>query len=440
MARLLTESEFKKRRPNGSYDRYLKWILKHGSPEMKRLARAAINARSGGGGGGKGSGGGGGGGAPSWLFGRPLTYEEMQSLAAAEAEAALAPSRSEIERQIAQTVAQAKAQGKSITEIAAAMMPFLKSVGPSVQAAYQGAAGAITGSAAGFSGEARRVAEETAREVQDALARRGLPQESIDAAGQVASDAGAADVLYGVSGYIPGGAMEHEGAAAAAYGARLPSIFASIGKQDALALEKQAAEVSQGLRQQLVDLQARFPGLKAEALARLMESELARESARIERQRLKLAKRAMGLDVRRQRFDEEIERARLSLESERLRDEKREEREKKKEERSILVNRRNKALEDMRERITLFVMDTIKPVKDPSQPTSIFDIQLPGEGGASGSGEGSLTREQILDLVMRKFGLDLQELRRRYAIKPERITQLVNAAITIAYQRAFGAS
>lgn len=441
MARLLTESEFRKRRPNGSYERYLRWILKHGSPEMKRLARAAINARGGGGGGGGvRSGVSGGASTRPWLFGRPLTYEEMQRLAESEAEAALAPSRDEINRQIAQTIAEARAQGKSIKEITASMMPFLQSVGPSVQEAYQSAAGAIAGSAAGFSGEARRVAEETAEDVRDALARRGLPQESIDAAGQVASDAGAADVLYGMSGYIPGEAMGHEGAAAAAYGARLPSVFASIGKQDALALERQAAEISKGLRQQLIDLQARFPGLKAEALARLMESEIARESARIDRQRLKLAKRAMGLDVRRQKFEEQKWRDELDLEREKLRDEKEEEREKEKEERSVLVNRRNKALDEMRERITIFVMNIIKPINDPSQsqPTSIFDVSLPDEDGGSGGTGKDLTRDQIVDLIMRKFGVDLQDMKRRYAIKQERITQLVNTAITLAYHRAFG--
>ena len=51
MPKLLTKAEFKKKRPNGNYQNYLNFIIKNGSPAMKKLAKAAKAGGGGGGGG-----------------------------------------------------------------------------------------------------------------------------------------------------------------------------------------------------------------------------------------------------------------------------------------------------------------------------------------------------------------------------------------------------
>ena len=115
MPKLLTKAEFKKKRPNGNYQNYLNFIIKNGSPAMKKLAKAA-KAGGGGGGGGRA----GGGAAPSWLSSPAMTYEQMVAQAEAEARGEIDPMRLELQNQIDQTMQQAQQQGQGLQNTATA--------------------------------------------------------------------------------------------------------------------------------------------------------------------------------------------------------------------------------------------------------------------------------------------------------------------------------
>lgn len=418
MPKLLTKAEFKKKRPNGNYQNYLNFIIKNGSPAMKKLAKAA-KAGGGGGGGGRA----GGGAAPSWLSSPAMTYEQMVAQAEAEARGEIDPMRLELQNQIDQTMQQAQQQGQAISGMTTAMMPFLQAVGPAVQDAYQDASGAIAGMGQGFAGLARDMAAANAAQTEGLLQKQGAPTENVQAAVGQASDSGTGDVIYGLGGYIPGSTLEREGAAAAAYGARLPSVASARGQDAVMAVNRQAAETAQSFRKQLADLQTRFPGLKADALRRLMEMDLAKEGVKLDWANYNLGVKAANLDeqiaadssaqgwaqINQDATDAETEAA---------------------DERTTLKNRKKQAISSLVDSMTEFAFS----LKEGSV-TDEGALGLPPLGAIGGS-SGPITRAEAKRLIKQKFLSELNEAKRRFALKDIRINRMIEAALDKVYGAA----
>jgi len=426
MPKLLTKAEFKKKRPNGNYQNYLNFIIKNGSPAMKKLAKAA-KAGGGGGGGGRA----GGGAAPSWLSSPAMTYEQMVAQAEAEARGEIDPMRLELQNQIDQTMQQAQQQGQAISGMTTAMMPFLQAVGPAVQDAYQDASGAIAGMGQGFAGLARDMAAANAAQTEGLLQKQGAPTENVQAAVGQASDSGTGDVIYGLGGYIPGSTLEREGAAAAAYGARLPSVASARGQDAVMAVNRQAAETAQSFRKQLADLQTRFPGLKADALRRLMEMDLAKEGVKLDWANYRLGVAASNLDAKRLAQEDAQFQAGLAQEDAQfqagLAQDEADAAAEAKGARGEKIANRNRAIRRLVDDMAEFAL-SLKERSAPADSGGLPDV--------SDIGKKPMNRAEAKRLIKQKFLSELNEAKRRFALKDIRINRMIEAALDKVYGAA----
>jgi hypothetical protein len=127
---------------------------------------------------------------------------------------------------LAEQQAGSQAQGQSIQGFSQAAAQQVAPIGDQVQGGYQDAAGRTAQYGKGFSIGMQLAQQGSANDINEFLAKNGSPQGQM-----VQGNTGAADVLYGTTGFIPAAGLEREGAAFGAAARQLPATMLGLGQQ-----------------------------------------------------------------------------------------------------------------------------------------------------------------------------------------------------------------
>lgn len=195
----------------------------------------------------------------------PATIDQQ---ATDQAQAGLTPQQNEIRRQQALAAAGAKADEGAITGFQTAAGQILNTIPGTVGAGYQaaaateGAAGAQVGGQVGADLAAKEAANESFAASQG---QQGAEQTNAS---------GLAQTLGYENGVIPADSLAQQGAAQQALAANTVQIPLDAGREQLDARMAQARTDNDGYAQQLIQLAAQFPGLKAQALQQLNQYEI----------------------------------------------------------------------------------------------------------------------------------------------------------------------
>jgi hypothetical protein len=144
-----------------------------------------------------------------------------QIIAAAEYAASQATANALAEQQSG-----SQAQGQAIQGFSQAAAQQVAPIGGQVQGGYQDAAARTAQYGKGFSIGMQLAQQNSANDINSFLAKNGSPTGQ-----QVQGNTGAADVLYGSTGFIPASGLEREGAAFGAAASQLPATMLGLGQQ-----------------------------------------------------------------------------------------------------------------------------------------------------------------------------------------------------------------
>lgn len=188
----------------------------------------------------------------------------IQDLARTLVEGSVLPQQQAIERERQMAEQRAQARAQTLQGFGQAQANFLQGIAPQTEQTFQAAAGMTSAAAKGFSDGMRMALGESAGEANQLLAQQGSPQ-------RVEVGEGAADVLFGLGGFIPSSTLAREGAAFTAAAQRLPATALGVAGQDA-ARALAEGEKEQGVfGQQLIDLAAQIPSLQTQTVQSLLE-------------------------------------------------------------------------------------------------------------------------------------------------------------------------
>lgn len=200
---------------------------------------------------------------------KPPTMKELMDQAKELAEIQIGPQVTLYKQQQDQAIADAERRAKLQAQIGAALAEVLKSQGPEVAATYRAAGADQAGLASGFSGDLRESAAADAQKINELLDSIGAPSaQHVDTA---PTDA-AANVLYGLGGYLPASTLGREGAAFAAAADLLPQTATGQGAQLAANELHAGADAKKQLALQLAALETQRPGLVRNALGQLQDA------------------------------------------------------------------------------------------------------------------------------------------------------------------------
>jgi len=184
------------------------------------------------------------------------------------AQGQLSPQQAEIQRQAALAKAQALADEQAITGFRTAAGTILAGIAPEVSAGYNAAATEQGQLGAGLG----QGAADTQQAAQDAS--QSFAESQGQSGGSTVSSAAEGRTISELGGVIPGDSLAAQGAAATALAAEQPAISLAAGREELSARMAQASKDNDGYAQQLIQLAATFPDLKAKALAQLNQYEL----------------------------------------------------------------------------------------------------------------------------------------------------------------------
>lgn len=157
---------------------------------------------------------------------------------------------------------QANARG-----FALAMAKLLKGIGPEVHQAYDHASNTTALFAKGFSDAEQHRSEAENASLGSFLEKAGVPHEV--AAKALAHTGGTADVLYGLKGYGPGAALQHEGAAFGAAADQLPQEALAFGNESAMKLHNDQAAQDLRYAQMVAQERGRISSTAASILSQM---------------------------------------------------------------------------------------------------------------------------------------------------------------------------
>ncbi len=249
----------------------------------------------------------------------PLAPAALGTQATAQANAALAPEKAEIERQRSIASERAKADQGAMLGLASTVAEMQKGLVPGVQGAYTGAANEIGSLAQGFSsGVAQRLAEGQGANAEFAASQGAQATPAVD-------PTGVKDVLYGLGGFVPGAALAAQGAAAGAHAAAIPAITALALAGDYRKALFEAASDDDQYAQQLIQVAAKFPDQRNQALEALRKHEIDKANYKIDLRQQAVQERAQSLyerqfgeTTRSNKVDEAIRKAQIKLEGKKL--------------------------------------------------------------------------------------------------------------------------
>lgn len=231
-----------------------------------------------------------------------LAQEEIDRRAAELAQGGLTPQQEEIRRQQDRAAAAARADEAAITGFQTAAGDLMKGIAPEVGAAYRDAAstvGSLGTSIGGQIGEDLR-----AKQAEDAAFAASQGQSG----GSTVDPTALAGTVGMLGGVIPGESLAAEGAARQAQAAEAVQIPLNAGREELSARMAQARETNDEYAQQLIQLAAQFPGLKAQALQQLNQYEMDkakyREDVRVNTANIAAQKRQDAIAARSERAQE----------------------------------------------------------------------------------------------------------------------------------------
>jgi hypothetical protein len=210
--------------------------------------------------------------------------------------AAYNPAAASLEAQRQAAIAEAAARQQGIQGFSQAAAEQVAPIGGQVQAGYQDAAARTAQYGKGFSIGMQLAQQNSANDINSFLAKNGSPTGQ-----QVQGNNGAADVLYGSTGFIPASGLEREGAAFGAAASMLPATMLGRGQQ----LQYESQQAAQKTDKEfLADLQAiedKRPGAIQQALAELKDAALKERAQRVDEQiaieKLGISKAQLGISA-----------------------------------------------------------------------------------------------------------------------------------------------
>ena|SRR5262252_66757 len=197
-----------------------------------------------------------------------LTNAQIQARAEAIARGELLPQQQEIRRQQGIAARTAREQEEQIQGFAKAAAGIEGGLAPQVSQAYSTATTDIGGLGEGMSAGIQADMQAQQAHDQALAAQQGVSTTDTTSA------QGMRDVNQMLTGVIPGTSLAERGAAATAEAAGVPQIQLNAGRQDLESAMAKAKQTNDDYAQQLIQLAATFPGLKAQALQTLNQYEL----------------------------------------------------------------------------------------------------------------------------------------------------------------------
>jgi hypothetical protein len=193
--------------------------------------------------------------------------------------AAYDPAKASLEAQRQQALAEAAARQQAIQGFAQAGAEQVAPIGGQVQAGYQDAAGRTATYSKGFSVGMQLAQQGSADEINAFLAKNGSPQGQM-----VQGNTGAADVLYGTTGFIPASGLEREGAAFGAAARQLPATMLGRGQQLQYESQRESQKTDREYLAELSKIEAERPGAVQKALLELKDAALKERAQRVDEQ------------------------------------------------------------------------------------------------------------------------------------------------------------
>lgn len=219
----------------------------------------------------------------------PLSPAVLGTQATTQANAALAPEKAEIERQRALAAARAKADQGAMLGLATTVAEMQKGLVPGAAAPYAAAAGQIGDLAQGFSaGVAERLAAGQGANAEFAAGQGAQATPAVD-------PTAVKDVAYGLGGFVPGAALAAQGAAAGAYAAAIPAITSLALAGDYKKALFEAASQDDEYAQQLIQVAAKFPDMRNQALEALRKYEMDKAGYKLDVRQQAVQERAQSL-------------------------------------------------------------------------------------------------------------------------------------------------
>lgn len=249
----------------------------------------------------------------------PVAPAVLGTQATAQANAALAPEKAEIERQRGIAADRAKSDQAALQGLALTVADMQKGLVPGVQGSYSGAAAEIGDLAQGFSsGVAARLAEGQGANAEFAASQGAQATPAVD-------PTGVKDVLYGMGGFVPGASLAAQGAAAGAHAAAIPAITGLALAGDYKRALYEAASQDDEYAQQLIQVAAKFPEQRQQALEALRKHEIDKANYKLDVRQQAVQERAQtlyerqfGETTRSNKADEALRRAQLTIDKQKL--------------------------------------------------------------------------------------------------------------------------
>jgi hypothetical protein len=212
--------------------------------------------------------------------------------------AAYDPAKASLEAQRQQALAEAAARQQAIQGFAQAGAEQVAPIGGQVQAGYQDAAARTATYSKGFSVGMQLAQQGSADEINSFLAKNGSPVGQ-----QVQGNTGAADVLYGTTGFIPAAGLEREGAAFGAAARQLPATMLGRGQQLQYESQRESQKTDREYLAELSKIEAERPGAVQKALLELKDAALKERAQRVDEQiaieKLGISRAQLGLSAQR---------------------------------------------------------------------------------------------------------------------------------------------
>ena len=231
-----------------------------------------------------------------------LSQSEIDRRAGELAQAGLTPQQEEVRRQQALAAKQARADEGAITGLQTASAGILAGLGPQAE---QGFLDASKQEGALGQGLATGVQQDVASRV---AADQTFAESQGQSGGSTIDPTALHDTVYGLTGEIPGNTFAEQGAAMNAWGLAQAPIALNAGREELDARMAQARQSNDEYAQQLIQLAAQYPGLKAQALQQLNQYEMDkatyRDNVRVHTEDIAHTRRSDALAARSERAQE----------------------------------------------------------------------------------------------------------------------------------------
>ena len=203
----------------------------------------------------------------------------LAGLAQQLAQQQITPQVQGIQAQQAADTARAALQAQQINQAAQGAARFLQPLGNITQADYANALKQNTGLAAGYSGQLRNDAAAQAAQAQATLASIHGNNQHVTSQGD-----SLANLLYGLTGSVPGHALVTEGLGATAAARALPASVLASGQSSGLGVLGAGQQAANALSPSIIAAQASEPGLAQSALSGLISQQNAQNAANLAQQ------------------------------------------------------------------------------------------------------------------------------------------------------------